>query len=386
MRTNILKKFFLVFVLVLFVLSSTIAFATDNTTTNEVADNENNSVSENAEDTDDVTYIESDLFLFDTNIEISNYIDGNVAIYGGNVTVNGEIQGDLIVIANSLIISEDAKINGNLLAYASELTISGTVSGVYAASSDFVLEETGTVLRNLDLMSTEISLYGKVNRDANLYTSNINFSEDVDDYIIGGTLNYWAYSEITIPEGIVNGQTFFNAIETSSTEDLIANEASKIFTGLCLSFAIIMLSIWISPEFRNRIGVMVKNHSIKSFLIGLFITFVIIVGSIFLLLFTAGFGSTIAVLAIALFIITYAISGTVFAMSISSVITNKLNMETKTAFVLFALLIVLIISLLKYIPYVGLVISMLTSLVGIGLLGMNFYQRKKLYKTDDEEK
>ena len=383
MKNNILTKTFLCLFLLLFILFSNTVFASNDLVIEpRTADDPQATLVEN--NTED-TYVNSDQFLFDSIVEVSDNINGNVAIYGSTVTIKGEIQGDLLVIANSLEIAKDAMIYGNVFAYSPEIKISGIVSDVYAVSNNFILEESGIIGRNLNLISPNITLYGKVSRDANINTSNLSFSEEIKQSVIEGNLNYWSNSELSIPEGVTDGEIKFNQLNTRSTEDVILSAISSIITSLILSLAVILLSLWISPEFKDRVGMMLKNNSRKSFWIGLLIAFVIIVVSILLLLFSFGLGSTIAVCLLGLLILAFAISNTVFSMAVSKLIVNKFTFKTNTPFILFSLLILLILSLLRYIPYLGTILNIITSIIGLGMIGMNFYKRRILYKVDEKK-
>ena len=383
MKNNILTKTFLCLFLLLFILFSNTVFASNDLVIEpRTADDPQATLVEN--NTED-TYVNSDQFLFDSIVEVSDNINGNVAIYGSTVTIKGEIQGDLLVIANSLEIAKDAMIYGNVFAYSPEIKISGIVSDVYAVSNNFILEESGIIGRNLNLISPNITLYGKVSRDANINTSNLSFTEEIKQSVIEGNLNYWSNSELSIPEGVTDGEIKFNQLNTRSTEDVILSAISSIITSLILSLAVILLSLWISPEFKDRVGMMLKNNSRKSFWIGLLIAFVIIVVSILLLLFSFGLGSTIAVCLLGLLILTFAISNTVFSMAVSKLIVNKFTFKTNTPFILFSLLILLILSLLRYIPYLGTILNIITSIIGLGMIGMNFYKRRILYKVDEKK-
>lgn len=383
MKNNILTKTFLCLFLLLFILFSNTVFASNDLVIEpRTADDPQATLVEN--NTED-TYVNSDQFLFDSIVEVSDNINGNVAIYGSTVTIKGEIQGDLLVIANSLEIAKDAMIYGNVFAYSPEIKISGIVSDVYAVSNNFILEESGIIGRNLNLISPNITLYGKVSRDANINTSNLSFSEEIKQSVIEGNLNYWSNSELSIPEGVTDGEIKFNQLNTRSTEAVILSAISSIITSLILSLAVILLSLWISPEFKDRVGMMLKNNSRKSFWIGLLIVFVIIVVSILLLLFSFGLGSTIAVCLLGLLILAFAISNTVFSMAVSKLIVNKFTFKTNTPFILFSLLILLILSLLRYIPYLGTILNIITSIIGLGMIGMNFYKRRILYKVDEKK-
>ena len=109
---KLFSKIILIAFLILFVSLSSVSFATNEVTTNTVDEDILSSYETN------YTFVASDLFLFDANVEISDIIHGNAFVYGGTVNVTGEIYGDLFVIANSLNISKDAVVYGNIFALA----------------------------------------------------------------------------------------------------------------------------------------------------------------------------------------------------------------------------------------------------------------------------
>lgn len=387
MKINLLKKILFFFLLSSVIFSFSLVSAnetpeieprTTTEITNEINAIENEATEATEETSDDSsTYTDSDLFLYGTDVELSQTVNGNVAIYGQNVTITGEIYGDLIVIANSLNVTEDSIILGNILAYANDLTVSGIVSDVYALSSNFKLESSGIIGRNLNVYSNNITINGKISRDANVYTSNLSFGEN-DETTIGNNLNYWSTSEQDILDEKVSGSITFNPVKSASTEDIIWSAIYDLITGLVFSLIIILLSIWIAPDFKNKLAPIIKDHSFKAFGIGLVVIICTIAGAVLLLSFTFGFGGTAAVAALGLLILTLCISNTIFSMSIAKLITDRFVFENNTPYVLFSLLVVLILALIEYIPYIGGPINIITTIIGLGILCINFYKRRDL--------
>ena len=370
MKKCFFSKILLISFLILFFSLSSIVIASD----------ENANIVESYET--NYTFASSDLFLFNANIEMSEIVDGNVFAYGSTVNITGEIYGDLFVFANKLNISEDAIIHGNLFAISNDITISGLISDAYAmSSSSFTLEENSIIARNLNVMSNSVSLFGKVSRDANIYTDNLSFPEDGKGIIVGN-LNYTSRNTANIAEGIVGGEIRFSAIEENTTEQIIS-AINSIITSLLFSFVVIMLSLWISPKFKDNLYNIISKHSFKAFGIGLLVFFATIITAFILLIFTYGYASTIAIAAIGLLILLYSISNTIFSMSISKLITNKFNWNKNVSFVLVSLLFVLILDLIKYIPYVGSPITFITAMIGLGIICINAYKRKDLAESKE---
>lgn len=373
MKINLLQKIILTFIVILCMLS-TCVLATNNT--NEQSGNDILASYET-----NYQYTDSDLFLFDTNIEISEIVDGNVFAYGNSVKITGEIYGNLFVFANSLDIAKEAIIHGSVFTYATDITVSGIVSDIYAMSNNFSLKGNAILARNLYLNSGNVSLSGQISRDAFINTDNLSF-ENNDKTIIEGNLNYTSKQEAQIPENSIGGTVNYTPIKTN-TENLILSKIYSILTALVFSFAIIMLSIWIAPNFKDRACEIISKKGFKAFGIGLLVFFGTIIASFMLLISTYGFGASIAVFAIVLLILCLVISNTVFSTAIGKLLANKFNFTPNIAFVVLALATVLVIELVKLIPYIGGPITFITAIIGFGILCINAYKRKDLINKEN---
>lgn len=370
-----MKKCFskiILFVLILFVSLSSVSFASNEISTNTVDKDVLASYETN------YSYVNSDLFQFAVDVNITDIVHGNSFVYGQNVSVTGEIYGDLFVMANSLNISKDAVIYGNIFALANNITISGLASDVYAmVGSTFTLTETGCIDRNINLTTNSVSLAGKINRDANITCNNLSISES-SEKIIGGDLNYTSKAEAKIHENVIGGKVVYTAPVEVDTVTIILSTIHNIISVLLYAFAFIMLTIWITPKFKDKISEIISKKSFLSFGIGILIFFGIIIIAFLLLLFTSGFGAITAVATIGLLILTFSISNIVFSMSIGKIIANKFNWNGNVAFVLLSLLMVLILELISYVPYIGGPITFITAIIGLGIIAINAFKRKDL--------
>lgn len=373
MKINLLQKIILTFIVILCMLS-TCVLATNNT--NEQSGNDILASYET-----NYQYTDSDLFLFDTNIEISEIVDGNVFAYGNSVKITGEIYGNLFVFANSLDIAKEAIIHGSVFTYATDITVSGIVSDIYAMSNNFSLKGNAILARNLYLNSSNVSLSGQISRDAFINIDNLSFGNN-DKVVVKGNLNYTSKQEVQIPENSIGGTVNYTPIKTN-TENLILSKIYSILTALVFSFVLIMLSIWIAPNFKDRACEIISKKSFKAFGIGLLVLFGTIIASFILLISTYGFGSSIAAFAIVLLILCLVISNTVFSMAIGKLLANKFNFTKNIAFVVLALATVLVIELVKLIPYIGGSITFITAIIGLGILCINAYKRKDLVNTEN---
>ena len=326
----------------------------------------------------DYVFVDSDLYLFDVNLDISQVVDGNVFAYGQTVNVSGEINGDLFVFASNLTIEESAIIHGNVFALASDMTVSGIAADVYAMADNFSLSEKSIIARNLYLSSNNISLEGQVSRDAYIAANTLKIAEN-DEPVIEGNLTYSSTSEAQINEASVGGEIKYNAVQVDNSAR-IWSVVSDLISALVLSFIIIMILLWINPKFKDNVCEIIAKKSFLSFGIGLLVFFATIIISIILLLFTGGLGASTAVVAIVFLILGYILSSTVFSMALGKLLANKFGFNKNVAYVLLSLLIVLIVNLIRYIPYVGGPIGFIIAMVGLGIICVNAYKREKKVK------
>ncbi len=316
-------------------------------------------------------YKDSDLFLYDVNVDLSDTVNGNVFIYAQTVNISGEIYGDVFVIADTINIAENALIHGNIFALSSSLSVSGIVSDIFTMSDSVTLNSTGIISRNIYATASNIDVSGKISRDANLSVNTLTLNENSS---IEGNLNYSSENEAQITDNVVKGNVNFNQIK-ANTENQIISIIFSIIKTLILSFVIIMLLLWIAPKFKERVSEILAKKSLKSFGIGLLVFFGTIIGAFILLLFLYGFAANVAVLAVAILIIACVISPTVFSMAIGQLLANKFKLNGNTAYVLLSLLVMLIVKLIGYIPYIGLPVSIIIFILGLGIMCINSYKR-----------
>lgn len=368
MKTKFTVKLFLCLVALLTVCS-TFVLATD---TNETNANEILATYE----TND-SFVFSNMYVFENESEIYQVVDGNVFAFGGTISITGEIYGDLFVMANSLTVSEDAIIHGNIFVCANEVSFSGITSDIYGMATNFTLEASGIVARDVYITASSVNLNGQIGRDAFLSTESLAFASDAEEVIVQGNLSYTAESEFSIPENVVTGEVTYTPVQVEPA-DIAWTIISSLLTTAIFALAVIALILWIVPKFKNRASTIIAKKSWLSFGLGLLVFFGIILVAFLLLLFTYGYGASIAVALIGFLVLIYAIANTVFGMAVGNLIANKFNWNKTWIFILLSVLVVVLIDLISYIPYIGGPISFITSVLGIGIIGINAYKRKDL--------
>lgn len=375
-----------VLALIIFTLISSLSFATVEPITssgNEIIPISDEADSPETTESSNANWLNNDLYVSKDKVVIDQIIDGNAFVFANEVVVTGEIGGDLFVCANKLTI-EGGYIYSSLFAAANEITINGTIYDVYAFANNFTLSSNGYVYRDLKVSANNLNIDGKVRRDAYLTAAHYNFASE-NGNLIGGKLEYYNNSEISIPEGIVIGEIKFNPknITTESVSEKVFDYIFSAINLLVYTFVVLLLAIWLAPKFVDRISNMDTTKAFISFGIGILTPIVAIV-SLFILLISA-VASMLSFSGILIFILI-CMSGTAFAsIYFGSLFAKFVKWNDKVKFVLSTLIASLVIWTISQIPYIGGIFGFLISLFGIGTLLVNMIYRKETKKEVKEE-
>lgn len=316
-----------------------------------------------------------DLYKAEDVIEVNNLIDGNTYLIGKQVNITGQIGGDLFVIADTINLTTDSYIYGNMYAVAETIKIDGIVCDLYSISQSLEISENGVILRDMRSQSDTINIDGKVQRNTHLSVTSLNIGETAK---ITGNLNYSSNSAIQIPEGTVTGTINFNqqvSVDTSNdVMDYIADWASAVFVAIIL----LGLLLLVAPRFTNKVEESVAKNPILTILLGLATIFAIVsISVIGIILSLSLFGFKIFLIVILLCFIPLIIANTLSIIGIAGVLGNKVKVLGKAHNILAVIIVATVIWALTLIPYsIGTVISLLVSLYGLGLFTRSIFAKK----------
>lgn len=386
-----LKKFskFLLLTLVIFVISAssfTCLAHADDEYTNVVNSTETNEEETTTTDETESTTTENvhtgDLYLFGNEIVMDKLVDGDVFIIGNKVKITGQVNGSLYVIANKISF-DGALVRYSIFACADYMYYSngGTYeSNMYIIANTFDAAWTSYVARDLKVLASDITLKSAVGRDADLICNTLNLGEGEDIPEIWGDLRYTANSEITIPDGAVQGSsTYSKQYFGNSVVGILMSFGTCIVTALA---AFIILSK-LTPKFveklsSNKLSVL---SLIKAFIIGL--ATIATVAIFIILLVGTGVGIILAVILGLLFIILYILATPVFAIRITNSLKHALRIEKTSMFYLVLALISIILYGITLIPVFGIILGLIINIIAIGLIVNVFLPQKEL--TDEEK-
>ena len=227
---------FLLSLMLIVLLVSSYCFATesvDTTSEDEAAllTTTEEQVADTSTETPETTdWLNSDYFACEQSVTVSGIIDGNAYVIGNEVTVTGEIGGDLFVIANKLNI-DGGYVYSGIFAIANEITMNGISYDLYAMCSSFNLGSDGFVYRDMRVAGGNVSLAGRIRRDAHINSASLTFDETVGT-VIYGNLNYTSTAtEYTAPEGVVAGDVIYTQETSGEVPSVDAGEVAKVSIG-----------------------------------------------------------------------------------------------------------------------------------------------------------
>lgn len=377
-------KSILFFALVLVVLLSSVVFA-DNETPITKADNEAGImlVDENLEATSNV--ISKTLYLANSSVTIDYPVEGNVFVMAQDLTISGNISGNVFALAQNLKIETTGSINSTLFVCAENVTIDGTVSDVFSISSNLTINNNARITQDITAGGSTLKLGGTIGRNANFGFDEIYVS---DSAVILGDLSYSSRAA-AISEDIVSGTTSFKPIEEVKIEpkDIIREKLNNLYTLLVVSLVIVLIVVYAMPKFADKEQKIVENKLAATFGYGALALILIPVACLILFCTILGILPSIVLLLVYLFIIMQVATALV-AIAMAKIICQKINKNTNVFNLLFSMLLVLAIWVLELIPVLGSIVSLLTAMLGLGIIVYAIFhstiEPKKDSKKDDK--
>lgn len=352
----------------------------ENETVNQTS--ENPEASTTKEPVSDENLKKGDVYLTGDNITIDYVVDGNLFVFANTLTINSQIGGDVFVVANSVNVGEEGYVFSNLFALANNVDISGVVYDLYASANNVTVN--GYIYRDIRVISNSLNINGIVGRNAFVQADAINFATGSTEEnqisskgIINGDLNYTAYSEISIPEGSVTGTTNFTKIDNSNTFS-IQSYILSLGRFLATVAIIWLICLWLAPKFLSNANNLVSKKSFPILGYGILTPIITLIAFVILLLL--GITSTVAILALAMLFLAFAISPSVFVIALNQFICNKLKIKKSPAIFGILILLSIVVWGITLIPYVGFIISLLIFIYGLGIMVYSIIPKKEKSK------
>lgn len=265
---------------------------------------------------------------------------------GNNIEINGTVKNDGFVFGNIVNFNENSIIERDLLVLASNVTISGTIKKdvtIYAS----------TVTINGNIENVNIKANEIIIENANI--NNLSYNEDAvievkDSQVNTTNLTEKLQSEVTIQDQIMN---------------FIYN-----LGGILVIFLALYLLV---PKLFKKIESNNANITVLNVfsMFGFGTLSLILIPVIFILLLTITFCIPLAILLLILYVLAIWLSSIFTGYLLGYVIWTKL-MKKENNPLLIGLIGIVVLNLLGIIPYIGILITVISVMIGIGVILQQF--------------
>lgn len=396
------NKIILITFLVIALLGTTIAFATDNLDVKSSANvedlvGEENTNTTNQDDLEGQPVVTSildetmpiseenfenavntsrgDLYILENNASIENDVDGNLFVLADNVDIAANVNGNVFVMGTNVNLKSN--VSGSVFALASNLNfVSGQVTDVYFYGTNISMAEDAVVSREAKMMGDTIKISGTITGD--LYTQTDKISLDETGKITGKLVYSGELSQVT--EGQI-GSLEKQEIKTTVVEQKssFANKAESVLYKTVTALFIIGLIVLVTDKkMETKVTV---SDAIKG-IIGGFIWIVIIPVIVIVLMLTI-IGLPFSVLLLALYVLMFFVAIPAMSLQISAYILNIKNKNSKVLLWLLAVVIYCALAILRQIPTLGIVITFIAGLYGFNLIMKTLFSKKKEKNTEN---
>lgn len=324
-----------------------------------------------------------DVYIAQNDVTLDYIVDGNVFILGNNVTINSQIGGDVFVCAKNVIISEQSYILGNLFLSAENVNVKGIIYDLYAIGNNITID--GYINRDIRTSSSTLNINGVIGRNAYVKAQNINFAvanqNDSDASTVTkagsivGDLNYSSSQEISIPEKAVSGNVHFEQI-TKLANKTISSYLISLGSLLVIVLVIWGLSLLLAPKFVKSTSNLISSKRILP-VIGCGILTPIVITLLAILLLFISITTSISLLLLIILVLLFALSTSITIIAINNLICNKLKISKNIGVLGILILTTTILWAIGLIPIIGAVISILSIIVGMGLITYFAFNKNK---------
>ncbi len=332
--------------------------------------------------------IEGDLWVIGRSVEIKGRIKGDLLIFAEELTVSGQIDGDLLGMVGRTEIS--GSLRGNLRLLSMVNRINGLVAGnISAVGTELLIEPEAKVSAlwgwyNMANISGEIresaivngnifNLTGKVGEDLKIRANKVFIAENA---FIGGNFHYPAGTKPIIESGTQVGGRI-------SEYQLASSTGLPVLKGLWFLGGLFFGVIWllISPRGWMEITELSFFPWRRVIFLGMGGVFLLPLLSIFFSALLIGLPLGICLLIVFIILLLY---GELPSYLLMGRLLYRLLWKNKKVHPVFLFISGgFILAFMEWLPYIGFAITLLSKVLGYGLiLSYLFFRRKRVRKVE----
>ncbi|MEO0528842.1 MAG: polymer-forming cytoskeletal protein [Bacteroidota bacterium] len=292
---------------------------------------------------------------------LKGYIEDDVRIAVGRVTIDSEIGDDLVVFGGEVILTENAKVHGDLKCFAGNIQMNGKVNGKLAIKGADVLID-GTVKKTSKIIGEDI-----------IIGSHAKFHQEVQYWNSGGELEF--------NNALVNTKAQFKEDLGEDISQLtlttFGTRSIKLWLTYILSsfLAILVFHALFRNAFLNAVDDL-EQSVLKSFGFGLM--YLLGIPLFILLTFLMAIGIPLGLFATAVFVFSLLFGHLVSSLLIVYYLRHRNQKNWGFWSITFlALACAIALRLITMIPFAGILISVVILSITYGALTLNVLHPKK---------
>lgn len=133
--------------------------------------------------------LDGDLALFGNSLEIRGVVRDSSRFFGQTAIVRGTVEGDLLVFAQTLVLDEGARVTGNLLSFGQGTTIRGVVDGDLTFTGGMLTLQ-GTIGRDARIKADTIEMTPEARIQGDLHYTARTPLELQDRGVVSGEIQF----------------------------------------------------------------------------------------------------------------------------------------------------------------------------------------------------
>lgn len=284
-------------------------------------------------------------------------------IFAANVEITGTIEKDVLIFAQSVFITENAKIGGDVVIVANEIDLKGNVAGNFIASA------------------TSMTMEGNVEKDFRVSSETLEFGEAT----VGNNIYIETNSELDLSdryENAVVNKIQASVLSEDEKKEQTLNTVYKSAIAIALFTLTYVIIKKISPNLFTNISNKVKDNSSYAIIVGV-LSLVTIPIVLMLLIILSIFGLSaitmpLLVAYISIVIVTIALAKFITGAVIYELVKDKLKVDTKLKEVATLIGIYAGLYILCNIPRIASIMIMATILVSAGIVVTAITKKKQV--------
>lgn len=326
-----------------------------------------------------------DLYLNSDKVNIDYLVSGNVYIMASDVTIDGVIDGNVFICASNVTFTENSYVYSDVFVCAKSVTLNGYLYDLYCASNSLNINKSAYIIRDIHVGCDSFSLNGTVKRNVFLGANNININDS--SALIGGDFKYSSANSANFNPNIVSGSVDYSKSEDKNEIKRFASVSSYLFSltsTLLYSFIIILIIVLAMNKFTDKSEDILKTKFWPACGFGALALIIVPIVCIILCCTIIGVGVAIALLA--LYVLAITITSSIVGVALGKLICTKMGKNTKLMIVLMSILVVLGLWILSKVPFIGWLVSLATTILGLGIIIYSIFNNKDTKSTVIETK